>query len=128
MRDLFLSEKEYTEIAKEIANGKSVITKNLELFLMDSETKGLQEICKELNESEKKQFEMAFSQYEYLDNDGVYFKSFDSCFVDENENDFIPTKNVIVALAKSIVLRNKVYEQIWDNGALKVAEKILKEV
>ena len=46
----------------------------------------------------------------------------------ENENDFIPTKNVVVALAKSIVLKHKVYEQIWDTGALKVAEEILKEV
>ena len=125
---MFLSDSEFEEIAKQVALGNEIAGNQMGLFLRDVETKNTLKIVNKYNLNEKQldDFDNAILQYDYLSNEGVYFKSFDYCFVDEEGNKIEVEDKTMCAFAEYVIMCHKIYVELWEDNAVKVAEEILK--
>ena len=125
---MFLSDSEFEEIAKQVSLGNAIAGNQMDLFLRDLETKNTLKIVNKynLNEKQLNDFDNAILQYDYLSNEGVYFKSFDCCFVDEEYNKIEVDDKTMCAYAEYVIMCHKIYVELWEDNAVKVAEEILK--
>ena len=125
---MFLSDSEFEEIAKQVSLGNAIAGNQMDLFLRDLETKNTLKIVNKynLNEKQLNDFDNAILQYDYLSNEGVYFKSFDCCFVDKEYNKIEVDDKTMCAFAEYVIMCHKIYVELWEDNAVKVAEEILK--
>lgn len=128
---MLLSEEKFKEIATEIACGNSVASKDFECFMQDYKCKEIEGIIARygLENSEREQeLNNAIIEYEYLENEGVYFRDFSECFVDSEGNKFEPCKDVELAFAEYVLFYKNVMDGInWNDNSKNIASEILRK-